>query len=50
MGCQGWVKAFKLTIVINDERIKSYDAIKLGIDARTAWYYVTGQFDAAPDF
>ncbi|MDA7504376.1 hypothetical protein N8521_02310 [Akkermansiaceae bacterium] len=44
------MKSFKLTIVINEEEIKSYDTIKLGIDARRAWYYVTGQFDAAPDF
>ena len=44
------MKSFKLTIVIKEEEIKSYDTIKLGIDARRAWYYVTGQFDAAPDF
>ena len=33
-----------------EEKIKSYDTIKLGIDARRTWYYVTRQFDAAPDF
>lgn len=50
MGCQGRGEPFKLAIVINDEKIKSYDTIKLGIDARRTWYYVTRQFDAAPDF
>ena len=47
MGCQGWVKAFKLTIVINDEEIKSYDTIKLGIDAHGKWYDAARQLDGA---
>ena len=51
--CQVEVETAKLRGVMTGkktESTKSYDTIKLGIDARRAWYYVTGQFDAAPNF
>ena len=41
--CQVVVKTIKLTTVMNDkkaESTKSYDTIKLGIDAQSKWYYV----------
>ena len=42
MGCQVGVETAKLTAVMTDkktESIKSYDTIKLGIDAHAKWYY-----------
>jgi len=50
MGCQAGVEAAKLTTVMNDkktESTKSYDTIKLGIDAHSKWYYVARQLDGA---
>ncbi len=50
MGCQVGVETIKLTIVMNDkktESAKSYDTIKLGIDAHSKWYYVARQLDSA---
>jgi hypothetical protein len=43
MGCQVGVESSKLTTVMKDkkaESAKSYDTIKLGIDAHAKWYYV----------
>jgi DNA-binding NarL/FixJ family response regulator len=48
MGCQVGVETSKLTSVKNDKKIestKSYDTIKLGIDAHAKWYYVARQLD-----
>ncbi len=50
MGCQEGVESAKLTTVMNDkktETTKSYDTIKLGIDANAKWYYVARQLDGA---
>ena len=50
MGCQAGVEAAKLTTVMNDkktESTKSYDTIKLGIDAHAKWYYGARQLDGA---
>ena len=50
MGCQVGVESSKLTTVMNDkktETTKSYDTIKLGIDAHAKWYYVARQLDGA---
>ena len=50
MGCQVGVETTKLTIVMNDkktESAKSYDTIKLGIDAHSKWYYMARQLDSA---
>ena len=50
MGCQVRVKPIKLTTVMNDkkaESTKSYETIKLGIDAHSKWYYVARQLDGA---
>mgnify|MGYP001556134940 CR=1 FL=1 len=48
MGCQAGVGAANLTTVMTEDRrrtTKSYDTIKLGIDAHAKWYYVARQFD-----
>ena len=40
MGCQAGVKAANLTAVITEDKTKttkSYDTIKLGIDAHASW-------------
>lgn len=45
MGCQVGVESSKLTTVMNDkktETTKSYDTIKLGIDAHAKWYRAFG--------
>ena len=50
MGCQAGVETSKLTTVMKDkkaESTKSYDTIKLGIDAHSKWYYVARQLDGA---
>ncbi|MFT6863520.1 MAG: hypothetical protein ACJAVK_002081 [Akkermansiaceae bacterium] len=50
MGCQVGVETAKLTTVMKDkktESTKSYDTIKLGIDAHSKWYYVARQLDGA---
>ncbi len=44
------VESSKLTTVMKDiktETTKSYDTIKLGIDAHSKWYYVARQLDGA---
>ena len=44
------MESSKLTTVMNDkktETTKSYDTIKLGIDAHAKWYYVARQLDGA---
>ncbi len=41
MGCQAWLEAANLTTVVIDDKTKttkSYDTIKLGIDANAKWY------------
>jgi hypothetical protein len=49
MGCQPGVKSANLTTVMNTTResdfTKSYDTIKLGIDAHAKWFYVAWQLD-----
>ena len=43
MGCQAGVEPSKLATVMNPNESKyskSYDMIKLGIDAHAKWYYV----------
>jgi lipid-binding SYLF domain-containing protein len=50
MGCQVGVETAKLTTVMNTNETKttkSYDTIKLGIDAHSKWYYVARQLDGA---
>ena len=50
MGCQAGVEAANLTTVMityNATSTKSYDTIKLGIDAHANWYYVARQLDGA---
>ena len=48
MGCQAGVEAANLTTVMTKDGTKtskSYDTIKLGIDAHAKWYYVARQLD-----
>ena len=48
MGCQAGVGAANLTTTMTDDKTetsKSYDTIKLGIDAHAKWYYVARQLD-----
>jgi hypothetical protein len=50
MVCQVGVETSKLTSVMKDkktESTKSYNTIKLGIDAHAKWYYVARQLDGA---
>ena len=50
MGCQAGVEAANLTNMMTDDRTKttkSFDTIKLGIDAHAKWYYVARQLDGA---
>ena len=50
MGCQVGVETAKLTTIMNTNETKttkSYDTIKLGIDAHSKWYYVARQLDGA---
>ena len=50
MGCQAGVIAANLTTMKTEDRTKttrSYDTIKLGIDAHAKWYYVARQLDGA---
>jgi hypothetical protein len=50
MGCQVEMESSKMTTVMKDkkaESAKSYDTIKLGIDAHAKWYYVARQLDGA---
>ena len=50
MGCQAGVEAANLTTMMTDDKTetsKSYDTIKLGIDAHARWYYVARQLDGA---
>ena len=50
MGCQAGVEAANLTTMMTDDKTetsKSYDTIKLGIDAHAKWYYVARQLDGA---
>jgi hypothetical protein len=50
MGCQVGVETAKLTTVMNTNETnspKSYDTIKLGIDAHSKWYDVARQLDGA---
>ncbi len=50
MGCQAGVESANLTTVMNTDNTtstKSYDTIKLGIDAHAKWYYVARQLDGA---
>lgn len=50
MGCQVGVEAANLTTLMTDDKTetsKSYDTIKLGIDAHAKWYYVARQLDGA---
>jgi hypothetical protein len=45
-GCQAGVEPAKLTTVMTEYKLtptKSYDTIKLGIDAHAKWYYVARQ-------
>ena len=49
-GCQAGVEPAKLTTVMTEYKLtptKSYDTIKLGIDAHAKWYYVARQLDGA---
>ena len=49
-GCQAGVEPANLTTVMTTTRqttTKSYDTIKLGIDAHAKWYYVARQLDGA---
>ena len=48
MGFQAGVGAANLTTVMTEDKTKttkSYDTIKLGIDAHAKWYYVARQLD-----
>jgi len=50
MGCQAGVITANLTTMMKEnktETSKSYDTIKLGIDAHAKWYYVARQLDGA---
>ena len=50
MGCQAGVEPANLTTVMITDKTtttKSYDTIKLGIDAHAKWYYVARQLDGA---
>ena len=50
MGCQAGVEAANLTSMMTEDKTKttkSYDTIKLGIDAHAKWYYVARQLDGA---
>jgi hypothetical protein len=50
MGCQVRVKTIKLATVMNEKKAessRSYETIKLGIDAHAKWYYVARQLDGA---
>ena len=50
MGCQAGVEAASLTTMMTDDKTrttKSYDTIKLGVDAHAKWYYVARQLDGA---
>ena len=50
MGCQAGGEAASLTTMITDDKTetnKSYETIKLGIDAHAKWYYVARQLDGA---
>ncbi len=50
MGCQAGVQAANLTTMLKEDKTetsKSYDTIKLGIDAHAKWYYVARQLDGA---
>jgi hypothetical protein len=50
MGCQEGVEAANLTTTMTKDKTKttkSYDTIKLGIDAHAKWYYVSRQLDGA---
>jgi len=50
MGCQVGLETAKLTSVVNTNETnspKSYDTIKLGIDAHSKWYYVARKLDRA---
>ena len=49
-GCQAGVEPANLTTVMTKDGTKtskSYDTIKLGIDAHAKWYYVARQLDGA---
>ena len=50
MGFQAGVEAANLTSMMTEDKTKttkSYDTIKLGIDAHAKWYYVARQLDGA---
>jgi hypothetical protein len=50
MGYQVGVETAKLTTIMNTNDTnssKSYDTIKLGIDAHSKWYYVARKIDRA---
>ena len=50
MGCQAGVITANLTTMMKENKTgtsKSYDTIKLGIDAHAKWYYVARQLDGA---
>jgi len=50
MVCQAGGEAASLTTMITDDKTetnKSYETIKLGIDAHAKWYYVARQLDGA---
>ena len=50
MGCQAGVEAANLTTFMTDDKTKtskSYDTIKLGIDAHAKCYYLARQLDGA---
>ena len=50
MNCQVGVETAKLTTAMKnttETTTKSYDTIKLGIDAHSKWYYVARQLDGA---
>ena len=47
------MESANLTTVMNTDKTtstKSYDTIKLGIDAHAKWYYVARQLDGAAEF
>ena len=50
MGCQAGVETANLTSMMTEDKTettKSYDTIKLGIDAHAKWYHVARQLDGA---